>query len=109
MEPRNESGRKSADKKNAGMGNNVIWYLLALGIGTVFLVALLASKPDVEIRLLELEQLDQNGERRKECPGTEAAARTSTCAMARSERKGAAPLLAFEESHGRRPPRSPAR
>ncbi|HEY1603419.1 MAG TPA: ATP-dependent zinc metalloprotease FtsH [Pirellulales bacterium] len=61
MEPRNEPGRKSADKKNAGMGNNVIWYLLALGIGTVFLVALLASKPDVEIRYPELVRLIKLG------------------------------------------------
>ena len=47
------------------MGNNVIWYLLALGIGTVFLVALLASQPDVEIRIGELVA-DPDGQRRKE-------------------------------------------
>ena len=43
------------------MGNNVIWYLLALGIGTVFLVALLASQPDDEIRYRRVAAADQLG------------------------------------------------
>src|SRR5262245_55396094 len=41
---KNAPARKPAEKKAPGMGSNVIWYLLALGIGTVFLVTLLASK-----------------------------------------------------------------
>ncbi len=61
MESRPEPGRKPSEKKTPGMGNNVIWYLLALGIGTVFLVALLASQPDVEIRFGELDRLISMG------------------------------------------------
>ncbi len=57
MDSRPELPRKPVDKKSPSMGNNIIWYLLALGIGTVFLVALLASQPDVEIPFGQLDRL----------------------------------------------------
>jgi len=69
MEPRNENGRKPADKKTPSVGNNVIWYLLALGIGTVFLVALLASQPDAEIpygNLMDLIAMGSDAKNEKE-------------------------------------------
>ncbi|MBI2825053.1 MAG: ATP-dependent zinc metalloprotease FtsH [Planctomycetia bacterium] len=65
MEPRNESGRRPADKKTPGMGNNVIWYLLALGIGTVFLVTLLANKPDVNLPIGQFDRLVGQGSDQK--------------------------------------------
>ena len=62
MESRKEPARKPTEKKSpGGMGNNVIWYLLALGIGTVFLVSLLATRPDVEIPITELVALINKG------------------------------------------------
>ena len=73
MESRPETPRKPVDKKSPSMGNNIIWYLLALGIGTVFLVALLASQPDVEIPYSALVQADPDGQRRKERARGEAA------------------------------------
>jgi cell division protease FtsH len=62
MDSRKEPGRKPTEKKSpSAMGNNVIWYLLALGIGTVFLVSLLAARPDVEIPITELVALIKKG------------------------------------------------
>jgi len=61
MESNNGPNRKPAEKKSPSMGNNVIWYLLALGIGTVFVVALLAAKPDVEIKYGDLLRLIEQG------------------------------------------------
>jgi len=63
MEKENKapSNRKPAEKKPAGMGSNVIWYLLALGIGTVFLVTLLANAPGYEIAYSELVLLIEKG------------------------------------------------
>ena len=61
MEQKNEPGRRPADKKNPAMGNNVIWYLLAIGIGTVFVVTFVANKPDVDLPYSELVRLIELG------------------------------------------------
>jgi cell division protease FtsH len=57
MEPRNEHVRKPSDKKNPAMGNNIVWYLLALGIGTVIVIAMLANAPDEELQYSDIEKL----------------------------------------------------
>jgi cell division protease FtsH len=60
-ESKSAPNRKPVEKKPSGMGSNVIWYLLALGIGTVFLVTLLANKPGHEIAYSELVRLVKQG------------------------------------------------
>jgi len=61
MESRNDSGRKPAEKKNPTMGNNIIWYLLALGVGTVIVIAMLANAPDVELQYSDVIALIELG------------------------------------------------
>ncbi|HVX63705.1 MAG TPA: ATP-dependent zinc metalloprotease FtsH [Pirellulales bacterium] len=43
------------------MGTNVVWYLLALGMGALLIVMFLANKPDVDIPYGELVQLIKKG------------------------------------------------
>ena len=52
----------NSDKKQQQPGNNFVWYLLALGIGTLFLVSLMQSnRSTVEIPYSELVQLIKQG------------------------------------------------
>lgn len=61
-EKRDEPSRKrSNEKKNSPMGSHVVWYLLALGIGTLFLVRLLFEGNDVEIPYMKLRDLIVQG------------------------------------------------
>ena len=56
-----EPQRPPSDKKSPPMGNNVVWYLLAVGIGTLFLVSLLGTNTHNEIPYMELVRLIEQG------------------------------------------------
>jgi cell division protease FtsH len=49
--------KKSSDKKTPQLGGNVVWYLLALGVGTLLLVSLLANQQGIDIPLSDLRRL----------------------------------------------------
>jgi len=62
MEPNNskqpvEPQRKPSERKPAPMGGNLVWYLLALGVGTLFLISLLGPDRRIEIPIGELHRL----------------------------------------------------
>jgi len=66
MEPDNskqppESERRPAERKPGPMGGNLVWYLLALGVGTLFLISLLGPDRRVEIPIGELDRLIELG------------------------------------------------
>lgn len=65
--------KKPSEKKGSPLGNNVIWYLLALGVGTLFLVNLWNGKAKTEIPLSELKKLIKLGkpEKAKKPPSIE--------------------------------------
>ena len=52
---------KEKEKKSPPAGNNLIWYLLALGVGTLFVASLLAGKGRVKIVYGDLRELIQQG------------------------------------------------
>lgn len=57
MEPA-ENPRRSTDKKPSPQGgNNIVWYLLAIGLVTIFAVTLMANRTDVTIPYSDLVQL----------------------------------------------------
>ncbi len=56
-----ESKRPLPDRKVPPLGGNVIWYLLALGVGTLFLVSLMENGNQVELRYLDLNRLIEKG------------------------------------------------
>ncbi len=60
MESRN-TPRRPNDKKAAGMGNNFIWPLLVVLVGTVIVIAMVANKPDVNFPYGELVELIKRG------------------------------------------------
>src|SRR5215213_7489211 len=49
--------RKASDKKSSPINNNVVWYLLALGVLTLFVVSLLTSGSEVKLETHDFEQL----------------------------------------------------
>ncbi|HUT12948.1 MAG TPA: ATP-dependent zinc metalloprotease FtsH [Thermoguttaceae bacterium] len=66
MEPNNskqppESDRRPSERKLGPMGGNLVWYLLALGVGTLFLVSLLGPDRRVQIHIGELNRLVELG------------------------------------------------
>ena len=61
MDNKSENGRKPAEKKTPPVGTNVVWYLLALGMGALLIVMFLATKPDVDIPYGELVRLIKKG------------------------------------------------
>jgi cell division protease FtsH len=55
--------KKSPEKKSAPpFGNNLVWYLLALGVGTLFLVSLINPNAREKIPLSELKRLISLGQ-----------------------------------------------
>lgn len=56
-----EQDRQPPERKTPPMGGNFVWYLLALGVGTLFLVTLLGSDNAVEIPYSELIRLIEKG------------------------------------------------
>ncbi len=54
------TGRRGPEKRIPPMGNNIIWYLLALALGTLLLVSLLGRSP-VNLRYLDLLRLIEKG------------------------------------------------
>jgi cell division protease FtsH len=49
------------EKRNAPGGGNFVWYLLAIAIGTLFLVSLMGHRSDVEIAYMDLINLIEQG------------------------------------------------
>ena len=61
-EPRPPEGEEpSQQRKPPPMGGNMVWYLLALGIGTLFLVTLLGTEQTVRIEIGDLRDLIEQG------------------------------------------------
>jgi cell division protease FtsH len=56
-----ESTRKKLEKRLQPAGNNMVWYLLAVGIGTLFLVSLLTNRNQIEITYMDLVRLIEKG------------------------------------------------
>ena len=54
------TGQRGPEKRIPPMGNNIIWYLLALALGTLLLVSLLGRSP-VNLRYLDLLRLIEKG------------------------------------------------
>ena len=54
---KNDSPSKSPDKKVPQVGNNLVWYLLALGVGILVVVTWMNPKQSVNIPYGRLEQL----------------------------------------------------
>ncbi|MBN2475925.1 MAG: ATP-dependent zinc metalloprotease FtsH [Pirellulales bacterium] len=63
-----DSDHQTPERKTPPMGGNLIWYLLAMGVGTLFVVSLLGRDSTVDIPLGELEKLIDKG-----APGTDKA------------------------------------
>ena len=53
--------RKTPERKSPPMGGNMVWYLLALGVGTLFLVSLWSNDSKVQIPYGELIKLIEQG------------------------------------------------
>ena len=53
--------RPLLDRKTPPLGGNIIWYLLALGVGTLFLVSLLENGSPIELRYIDLNRLIEKG------------------------------------------------
>ena len=56
-----ESNRPPPDRRTPSLGGNMIWYLLALGVGTLFLVSLMDTGSQVELRYIDLDKLIEKG------------------------------------------------
>jgi len=57
MDQKKEAARKTPEKKPSPFGNNVVWYLLALGVGTLVLVSLLQNTRPGRLPLSDLKRL----------------------------------------------------
>ncbi len=66
MEKKNDSARRSSDRKPVSPNANLIWYLLAIGIVSLLVVSLLAGRSQVKIPYSDLvrliEKSDPNAE-----------------------------------------------
>src|SRR3990167_6607524 len=60
----NDEPRHSSDRRPPPMGGNLLWYALALGIGTLFVVSLFSRTP-LEISYMELVRLIEQGSPQK--------------------------------------------
>ncbi len=56
-----ESPRPSQDRKPPMLGGNIAWYLLALGIGTIFLVSLMNPTNETKLQYMDLVKLIEKG------------------------------------------------
>jgi cell division protease FtsH len=70
MENKNENGRKPAEKKTSEkktpqVGNNVIGYLVALGVGALLIVIFMPRNSETELPYLQLLQLIKKGNPRR--------------------------------------------
>ena len=66
MENKKEPARKPADRKNSALNNNVVWYLLALGVLTLLVVSLLTNVAEEVIPmsdLIKLVKIKKNADR----------------------------------------------
>ena len=56
-----EPTSKNSEKKGASGGGNLVWYLLAVGMATLFIVSFVAGNGRVEIAYSDLERLVEQG------------------------------------------------
>jgi cell division protease FtsH len=56
-----EPNRPTPEKKGPSFGGNLIWYLLAIGLGIIFLFSLIGESPRAEIPIGELRKLIEKG------------------------------------------------
>ncbi|NUQ63958.1 MAG: ATP-dependent zinc metalloprotease FtsH [Pirellulales bacterium] len=56
-----QSERRSSDRKSPQMGSGLIWYLLAAGVGALFLVTALGNRMGVAIPYMQLVRLIEQG------------------------------------------------
>ena len=56
-----EPSRPTPEKKGPSFGGNLIWYLLAIGLGVIFLFSLVGDSSRVEIPIGELRKLIAQG------------------------------------------------
>ncbi len=55
-----EQSRRTSERRSPPMGGNLLWYILALGIGTLFVVSLF-TRPPLEIGYMDLVRLIEQG------------------------------------------------
>src|SRR5437868_559465 len=60
--PKPQPSKTPNDKKNPTLGTNVVWYLLAVGIGILLVVGWLHQEPVYDIPISDLNNLITNGE-----------------------------------------------
>jgi cell division protease FtsH len=56
-----ESNRPSPERKPPSLGGNLVWYLLAVGVGTLFLVSLMDNNSQAKLRIVDLQRLIEQG------------------------------------------------
>jgi cell division protease FtsH len=56
-----ESNRPNPERKTPSMGGNLVWYLLALGIGALFLANFMDTGSQVELGYMDLVKLIEQG------------------------------------------------
>lgn len=56
-----EPERPAPERKTPPMGGNLVWYLLALGVGTLFLVSMMDQGAQVELGYMDLVKLIEKG------------------------------------------------
>jgi cell division protease FtsH len=56
-----EQKRPGGERKTPPMAGNLVWYLLALGVGTLFLVSLMETGSQVELSYMDLVKLIEQG------------------------------------------------
>ncbi len=61
QKPPPDTEGQQPEKRQSPAGGNMVWYLLALGIGTLFVISLLGSSKRVEIPIGELDRLIEMG------------------------------------------------
>jgi len=59
--PPPDQEERTPDRKPPPMGGNMVWYLLALGVGTLFLVSVLGNEQGAKIDYSDLEALIEQG------------------------------------------------
>ena len=56
-----DSQRPKPERKSPPLGNNLVWYLLALGVGTLLVASLLGPKGQASINFSDLQRLIEQG------------------------------------------------
>ena len=61
MDNQPESDRPPPDRKTPPLGGNMIWYLLILGVGALFLISLMQDGNRFKLRIVDLQRLIEQG------------------------------------------------